>query len=231
MKTIGIIGGMSPESTVLYYQLINRESNHRLGGNRNVRIVLDSVNFDDIVRLQQNGDWEGAGTVLARHARGLQAAGAEVLLLATNTMHKVAAAIEAAVDIPLLHVADAVAHSIRAHGMDCVGLLGTQFTMSDAFYRERLAAHGIRTLVPPAGVQAEIHRIIFAELCVNQIHHASRRYYQDAIAALQSEGAAGVVLGCTEIGLLIADEHSPLPLFDSAAIHALAAVDAALAAA
>lgn len=231
MKTIGIIGGMSPESTALYYQQINRESNRRLGGNRNLRIVMDSVNFEEVTALQKSGDWAGAGAMLAASARGLQAMGADLLLIATNTMHKVAPAVEAAVDIPLLHVADAVAETIRARGLDCIGLLGTQFTMSDAFYRDRLARHGIRTVVPPAEMQAEIHRIIFAELCVNQIRAASRRYYQEAIAALQAAGAQGVVLGCTEICLLIGEDDSPLPLFDSTALHTLAAVDAALAAA
>lgn len=231
MKTIGIIGGMSPESTLLYYQLLNRESNRRLGGNRNVRIVMDSLDFSSIVALQQSGDWAAAGEVLAQSARGLQDLGADMLLLATNTMHKVAPAIAAAVDVPLLHVADTVAAVVRARGIDCVGLLGTQFTMSDPFYRERLAVHGLRTLTPPPPVQAEVHRIIFQELCVNQIHAASRRYYQEAIAALAEAGAQGVVLGCTEICLLIDEADSPLPLFDSTTLHALAAVEYALAAA
>ena len=228
MKTIGIIGGMSPESTVLYYQIINRETNHRLGGNRSAKILLDSVDFEEIVRLQKSGDWAAAGNVLAQSARKLEAGGADFLLLATNTMHKVAPAIEQAAGIPLLHVVDATAAAIKRQGLSAVGLLGTRFTMSDGFYTERMGAQGVQTITPTADEQDEIHRIIFDELCLNRIRPESARYFYDVIGRLKKEGAQGVILGCTEICLLVNETDSPLPVFDSTAIHALAAVDAAL---
>ena len=228
MKTIGIIGGMSPESTVLYYQIINRETNRRLGGNRSAKILLDSVDFEEIVRLQKSGDWAAAGNVLAQSARKLEAGGADFLLLATNTMHKVAPAIEQAAGIPLLHVVDAAA-AIKRQGLSAVGLLGTRFTMSDGFYRERMGSQGVKTIAPTAAEQDEIHRIIFDELCLNRIRPESARYFYDVIVRLKNEGAQGVILGCTEICLLVNETDSPLPVFDSTAIHALAAVDAALA--
>ena len=228
MKTIGIIGGMSPESTVLYYQIINRETNRRLGGNRSAKILLDSVDFEEIVRLQKSGDWAAAGNVLAQSARKLEAGGADFLLLATNTMHKVAPAIEQAADIPLLHVVDATAAAIKRQGLSAVGLLGTRFTMSDGFYTERMGSQGVQTITPTAAEQDEIHRIIFEELCLNRIHPESGRYFYDVIGRLKNEGAQGVILGCTEICLLVNETVSPLPVFDSTAIHALAAVDAAL---
>lgn len=228
MKTIGIIGGMSPESTVLYYQIINREINRRLGGNRSAKILLDSVDFEEIVRLQKSGDWMAAGNVLAQSARKLEAGGADFLLLATNTMHKVAPAIEQAAGIPLLHVVDATAAAIKRKGLSAVGLLGTRFTMSDGFYTERMGSQGVQTIVPTAAEQDEIHRIIFEELCLNRIRPESARYFYDVIGRLKNEGAQGVILGCTEICLLVNETDSPLPVFDSTAIHALAAVDAAL---
>ena len=223
MKTIGIIGGMSPESTVLYYQIINRETNRRLGGNRSAKILLDSVDFEEIVRLQKSGDWA------AQSARKLEAGGADFLLLATNTMHKVAPAIEQAAGIPLLHVVDATAAAIKRQGLSAVGLLGTRFTMSDGFYTERMGSQGVQTITPTAAEQDEIHRIIFDELCLNRIRSESARYFYDVIGRLKNEGAQGVILGCTEICLLVNETDSPLPVFDSTAIHALAAVDAALA--
>ena len=229
MKTIGIIGGMSPESTVLYYQIINRETNRRLGGNRSAKILLDSVDFEEIVRLQKSGDWAAAGNVLAQSARKLEAGGADFLLLATNTMHKVAPAIEQAAGIPLLHVVDATAAAIKRQGLSAVGLLGTRFTMSDGFYTERMVSQGVQTIAPTAAEQDEIHRIIFDELCLNRIRPESARYFYDVIGRLKKEGAQGVILGCTEICLLVNETDSPLPVFDSTAIHALAAVDAALA--
>ena len=229
MKTIGIIGGMSPESTVLYYQIINRETNSRLGGNRSAKILLDSVDFEEIVRLQKSGDWAAAGNVLAQSARKLEAGGADFLLLATNTMHKVAPAIEQAAGIPLLHVVDATAAAIKRQGLSAVGLLGTRFTMSDGFYMERMGSQGVQTITPTAAEQDEIHRIIFDELCLNRIRPESARYFYDVIGRLKNEGAQGVILGCTEICLLVNETDSPLPVFDSTAIHALSAVDAALA--
>ncbi|WP_040660285.1 aspartate/glutamate racemase family protein [Neisseria shayeganii] len=228
MKTIGIIGGMSPESTVLYYQIINRSVNARLGGNHSADIVMHSVDFERIVALQKAGDWAAAGAILADSARRLAACGAEVLVLATNTMHKVAPAIEAAVSIPLLHVVDATAAAIRAQGLDTVALLGTRFTMSDGFYRERMQRLGIATLVPTPEEQDAVHRIIFDELCLGHIESRSKTRYLDIIAGLQAQGAQGVILGCTEIGLLLQAEDCVLPLFDSAEIHALSAVEFAL---
>lgn len=228
MKTIGIIGGMSPESTVLYYQIINREINRLLGGNHNAEIVMHSVDFERIAAMQRSGDWGGAGQTLADSARKLQSIGADVLLLATNTMHKVADDIQAAVDIPLLHLIDATACALKAENMQTVGLLGTRFTMSDGFYSRRMQSLGIETLVPSETQQDEIHRIIFEELCRNRILPEAKAYYVEAIEALKAQGAQGVILGCTEIGLLIQPEDSPLPVFDSAEIHAWAAVDFAL---
>lgn len=229
MKTIGIIGGMSAESTALYYQTINRAINARLGGNHSASIVLHSLDFARIVALQQSGDWQSAGDILADSARKLQSIGADFILLATNTMHKVADHIESAITIPFLHVIDATAQAISARGLQRIGLLGTRFTMTDPFYRERMARHGIELIVPDPAMQDDIHRIIFEELCVNRIEPSSKARYQQAIAELQARGAEGIILGCTEICLLIGDKDTPLPLFDSTALHALAAVDAALA--
>ncbi|STZ76835.1 aspartate/glutamate racemase family protein [Bergeriella denitrificans] len=225
MKTIGIIGGMSPESTVLYYQTINREVNARLGGNRSADMVMHSVDFETIAAMQRAGDWAGAGAVLAQSAAKLQSIGAQALVLATNTMHKVAADIEAAVDIPLLHVVDATADAVKRQGLAKVGLLGTAFTMSDGFYTQRMEEQGVDVLVPSEKAQSEIHRIIFEELCRNRIEPSSRDYYYRVIEDLKAAGAEGVILGCTEIGLLVDAENSPLPVFDSAQIHAQAAVE------
>ena len=229
MKTIGIIGGMSPESTVLYYQTINREINHRLGGNASAEIIMHSVNFAEIVQLQKNNDWAAAAHLLAHSAAKRETADADLLLLATNTMHKVAPAIERAVRIPLLHIVDATAAAIKQQGLHTVGLLGTRFTMSDGFYTERMAAQGVRTIVPSAAEQDEIHRIIFDELCVNKIQAASAHHFQNVIGSLKTQGAQGVILGCTEICLIVNAQNSPLPVFDSTALHAQAAVNAALA--
>ena len=229
MKTIGIIGGMSPESTALYYQTINRETNHRLGGNTSAEIIMHSVNFETVVQLQKQGDWAAAGHLLANSATKLAGAGADLLLLATNTMHKVAPAIEHAVSIPLLHIVDATAAAIKQQGLHTVGLLGTRFTMSDGFYTDRMAAQGVRTITPNEAEQHEIHRIIFDELCVNKIQAASAQYFQNVIGSLKTQGAQGIILGCTEICLIVNAQNSPLPVFDSTAIHAQAAVNAALA--
>lgn len=229
MKTIGIIGGMSAESTAVYYQLINRAINSRLGGNHSADIVMHSVDFARIVALQQAGDWTQAGYFLADSARKLESIGADFLLIATNTMHKVAPAVASAVQIPLLHLVDATAAAIRAQGLSRVGLLGTAFTMQDGFYTERMAEHGIHTLLPAPEQQADIHRIIFEELCTGRIEATSKSLYLEAIRTLQAQGAEGIILGCTEIGLLIRPEDSPLPVFDSSMLHALAAVDLALA--
>ncbi|WP_373742130.1 aspartate/glutamate racemase family protein [Neisseria sp.] len=228
MKTIGIIGGMSPESTVTYYQTINRETNRCLGGNASADILMHSVNFETVAALQRAGDWAGAGALLAESARRLERMGAQVLVLATNTMHKVAPAIEAAVSVPLLHVVDVTADAVKKQGLHTVGLLGTQFTMSDGFYTERMNRAGIAVTVPSENRQAEIHRIIFEELCRNRFTDAAKQYYLNAVNELAEAGAQGVIFGCTEIGLLLKPEDCPLPVFDSAQLHALAAVEFAL---
>ena len=225
MKTLGIIGGMSPESTVLYYQIINREVNRRLGGNNSANIVMHSVNFAEIAALQAQGNWQQAGVLLADSAQKLAQMGAEGLVLATNTMHKVADVIQAAVEIPLLHVVDATAAAIHAQGLDKVGLLGTRFTMSDGFYTQRMREFGIATVLPNEAQQAEIHRVIFEELCCNRFTDTAKRYYQQVVEDLQAQGAQGVILGCTEIGLLLQAQDCALPVWDSAVIHALAAVE------
>lgn len=225
MKTLGMIGGMSPESTVLYYQIINREVNRRLGGNNSANIVMHSVNFAEIAALQAQGNWQQAGVLLADSAQKLAQMGAEGLVLATNTMHKVADVIQAAVAIPLLHVVDATAAAIHAQGLDKVGLLGTRFTMSDGFYTQRMRELGIATVLPNEAQQAEIHRVIFEELCCNRFTDTAKRYYQQVVEDLQAQGAQGVILGCTEIGLLLQAQDCALPVWDSAVIHAMAAVE------
>ena len=229
MNTLGIIGGMSPESTAAYYLHINRRVNQIKGGNHSAPLLLHSVEFQHIADCQKNGDWQQAGSLLAQSARTLQNAGAQGILLATNTMHKVAPAIEQAAGIPLLHVVDATAAAIKRQGLSAVSLLGTRFTMSDGFYTERMGSQGVQTITPTADEQDEIHRIIFDELCLNRIRPESARYFYDVIGRLKNEGAQGVILGCTEICLLVNETDSPLPVFDSTAIHALSAVDAALA--
>lgn len=225
MKTLGMIGGMSPESTLLYYQIINREVNRRLGGNNSANIVMHSVNFAEIAALQAQGNWQQAGVLLADSAQKLAQMGAEGLVLATNTMHKVADVIQAAVEIPLLHVVDATAAAIHAQGLDKVGLLGTRFTMSDGFYTQRMRELGIATVLPNEAQQAEIHRVIFEELCCNRFTDTAKRYYQQVVEDLQAQGAQGVILGCTEIGLLLQAQDCALPVWDSAVIHAMAAVE------
>ena len=225
MKTLGLIGGMSPESTVSYNQIINREINRRLGGNHSADLLMHSVNFATIAALQSVGNWSQAGKVLAESAVKLEQMGAQAIVLATNTMHKVAPAIEEAVKVPLIHVVDATADAIKARGLHKVALLGTRFTMSDGFYSERMHKLGVQTLIPNDQQQSEIHRVIFEELCRNRFTAEAKQYYLDVIADLQQQGAQGVILGCTEIGLLLKQQDCPLPVFDSAEIHALAAVD------
>lgn len=229
MKTIGLIGGMSWESTVPYYRLINEGVKQRLGGLHSARLVLYSVDFHAIERLQHAGRWDEAGALLADAARDLQAAGAELLVLCTNTMHKVAPAIEAAVTIPLLHIADPTAAAAKGAGIRSVGLLGTRFTMEEDFYRGRLEArHGLRVLIPEAADREVVHRVIYDELCLGATREESRAAYRAIIDRLVAQGAAGIILGCTEIGLLVKPEDSPVPLFDTTALHAASAVDFAL---
>ncbi|WP_328677105.1 aspartate/glutamate racemase family protein [Streptomyces sp. NBC_00322] len=228
MKTIGLIGGMSWESSAEYYRLLNELVRERLGGLHSAKCVLHSVDFAEIEELQVAGEWERAGEILADAARGLRAAGADLLLICTNTMHKVAGQVEAAVSVPLLHLADATADAVRAQGLGRVGLLGTAFTMEQDFYRDRLAGHGLDVLTPDAEGRALVHRVIYEELCLGVVREESRAAYQDVIAEFVTAGAEGVVLGCTEIELLIGEKDSPVPVFPTTRLHVEAAVDAAL---
>lgn len=228
MKTIGLIGGMSWESSAEYYRLLNELVRERLGGLHSARCVLYSVDFAEIERLQVAGEWEQAGDVLARAAEGVEAAGAELVLICTNTMHKVAEQVQEALSVPLLHLADATAEAVLRGGLRRVGLLGTAFTMEQDFYRERLASHGLDVLVPDAEGRAFVHRVIYEELCLGAVREESRVGYQRVIGDLVREGADGVILGCTEIELLIGQEHSPVPVFPTTRLHAEAAVSAAL---
>lgn len=228
MRTIGLIGGMSWESTAEYYRLINREVRDRLGPLRSAQMLLYSVDFGPIERAQHAGRWDDAAAILADAACRLEAGGAECILLCTNTMHKVAPAIEAAVGIPFVHIADPTGQAALEGGTLKVGLLGTAFTMEQAFLKDRLAAMGLTVLVPDAQERREVHRIIFEELCVGVISDESRKVYQHVIASLAARGAQSIILGCTEIGLLIKPEHSALPLLDTTLLHAQAAVAFAL---
>ena len=230
MKTIGLIGGMSWESTVLYYRQINQTIKQRLGGLHSAKLVLVSVDFHVIERLQHAGDWNAAGDMLAAAARSLEAAGADFLVLCTNTMHKVAPAIEAAVGIPLLHIADPTAAGIRQAGHSTVGLIGTRFTMEQDFYRDRMSSrHGLSVIVPDAEDRATIHRIIYDELCQGVVLPASRSAYRRIMESLVAQGAQAIILGCTEISLLVSQDDAGVPLFDTTAMHALAAAEEALA--
>ncbi|RMQ97032.1 hypothetical protein ALP94_04109 [Pseudomonas savastanoi pv. glycinea] len=220
MKTLGVIGGMSWESTATYYKLLNEGVRDALGGLHSAPILLHSVDFAGIAALQKSGEWHVAGEQLAQVAQGLQRAGAGALLLATNTMHKVAPAIEAAVDIPLLHIGDAVGAALQASGVSRAALLGTRFTMQEGFYRNRLAERfGIEVLLPDAQSMIEIDRVIFAELCLGQFNQPARDYYLNVLEQLRDQGAEAAILGCTEIGLLLEGVQSPLSLIDSTEQH------------
>lgn len=228
MKTIGLLGGMSWESTVPYYRLINQRVRESLGGLHSAKLILYSVDFHDIERLQHAGDWDAAGLMLVRAARALELAGADFIVLCTNTMHKVASAIEEATAIPLLHIADPTARQIRSDGHTKVGLLGTLFTMEQSFYRERLQQQGLEVITPCPADSAAVHRIIYEELCLGQVLPESRAEYQEIMARLVEQGAQCLILGCTEISLLIGPSDATVPLYDTTAIHALAAADEAL---
>ena len=229
MKCIGLLGGMSWESTVSYYQALNRGVRAKLGGLHSARVLLNSVDFAEIERLQHAGDWPATARLLAAEARKLQDGGADFLLIGTNTMHKVAPEIEAAIDIPLLHIADATARRLQADGIKRVGLLGTRFTMEQDFYKGRLQTHfGLEVLVPAEAERERIHRIIYDELCLGEIRDASRAEYLAIIAGLAAAGAEAVILGCTEIALLVGEAQAAVPLYDTTAIHAEAAVTLAL---
>jgi aspartate racemase len=224
MKTIGIIGGMSPESTVSYYKTLNALTKAQRGGYASAKILLHSVNFAETHAAQIAGDWDGIGADLARAAAGLERAGADVILLATNTMHKCAAAIEAAISIPFLHIGEACAARLVADGRTRPILLGTAFTMEEDFYTSKLTAHGLTPIIPDADQRSDIHAIIFDELVHGITNDTSRARYIDIVANLTQHGADSVILGCTEIGMLLNTQNSPLPPYDTALIHCEAAI-------
>lgn len=228
MKTIGILGGMSWESSAQYYALINRTVRAQRGGIASAPILMHSFDFDTIARLQREDAWDELGATLGKAAAGLEDAGAETLLIATNTMHLVAPAVEAAIAIPVLHIADPLGAALKKAGHSRVGLLATRFTMEQPFYADRLAAHGVEVVIPNEAERAELHRIIFDELCAGEVLETSRATLQGVIAELQAQGASAIALACTEIMLLIQKEHSALPLFDTTALHCAAAVEFAL---
>jgi aspartate racemase len=229
VKTIGVIGGMSWESTVPYYRDLNEAVKERLGGLHSARVILYSVDFHDVARMQRDGAWDEAASLMAEAARSLEAAGAELIILATNTMHEVAPAIEKAITVPFVHIADPTAAAIKAAGLARVGLLGTRFTMERDFYRTRLEElYGIEVLIPAEDDRVEVHRVIYEELALGVISETSRAAFRDIIDRLVYDGAEGIILGCTEIGLLVGPADSPVPLFDTGALHVRSAVDLAL---
>ena len=228
MRTIGLLGGMSWESTAVYYRLANELVRERLGGLHSARIVMTSLDFAEVEVLQATGRWDLAAELLVAEAARLEAAGADFLVLCTNTMHKVASAIEESATIPLLHLGDVTAQAVLAAGLDTVGLLGTGFTMSEDFYRGRLERHGLQVLVPDEDAQALVHRVIYDELCRGVVLEESRRAYVEVVDELLGRGAQGVVLGCTEIELLIGPADVSCPTFPTTRLHVEAAVTAAL---
>lgn len=225
MKTLGVLGGMSPASTTTYYHIINQKINEIKGNNTTAPIIVYSVDFEQIVQCQKQNDWQKSGEILADMAVKLQRIGAEGILLATNTMSKNAPEIRAKISVPFLHIVDATAKAILAKNLNKVALLGTQFVMQERFYKDDLAKFGIDTLVPNRQAQDTIHRIIFDELCLGQIKESSKAYYLSVIDELKNQGAMGVILGCTEIGLLIEQDDLDIPVFDTAQLHAQMAVD------
>jgi aspartate racemase len=225
MKTIGLLGGMSWESTELYYRLINEGIKAQLGGLHSARIAMVSVDFQEIEEMQRNGDWAGAGQTLAQAAKQVEAAGADFLLICTNTMHKVASQVQEAISIPILHLADATAKRIKAAGMNTIGLLGTNFTMEEDFYKGRLVdKYELNVLVPQKSDREIVHRVIYDELCLGLVKDESRDEYLRIIEDLQSRGAEGIIEGCTEIVMLLQQHHTDIPLFDTTSIHAEEAV-------
>ena len=226
MKTLGMLGGMSWESTQSYYQLINRGINKKLGGLHSAKIILNSVDFEVIEKLQHEGAWERMGILLSDAAYSVEKAGAEGLIICTNTMHRLVPEISKNISIPILHIADATAQRLVADGMERVGLLGTAFTMEQDFYKGRLTdKFGLEVLTPNEVQRQNIHSVIYNELCLGITKEASRDYYGEVISTLAEQGAQAVILGCTEIGLLVSRADSPLPIYDTAVIHAEAAVD------
>ena len=229
MRRIGLLGGMSWESSAEYYRLLNVLVRERLGGLASAECLLYSVNFAEIEAMQVEGRWEDAGARLAAAARSLEAGGADLVVLCTNTMHKVADTVAEALTVPLLHLGDTTAHAVRRAGLSTVGLLGTAFTMEQVFYRDRLASHDLTVLVPDADDRALVHRVIYEELCLGVVRPESRAAYVAVIDRLAAAGAEGVVLGCTEIELLIDQDDVDLPVFPTTRLHVEAALDAALA--
>ncbi|MFE7375703.1 aspartate/glutamate racemase family protein [Bacillus cereus] len=228
MKTIGLIGGMSWESTSEYYRIINEEIKERLGGLHSAKCMINSVDFEEIERFQSSGDWNGAGEVLANAAYSLQKGGADFIIICTNTMHKVVEKIKKKIDIPILHIADATANEINRKGIQTVGLLGTKYTMEQDFYKSRIEEHDIKVIVPSGTNREKVNEVIYTELCLGKIVSQSREYYKRVIEELVQEGAQGIILGCTEIGLLIKQENVSVPIFDTTHIHAIEAVKLAL---
>lgn len=228
MKTIGLIGGMSWESTVEYYRIINEEIKKRLGGLHSAKCLLYSVDFEEIERYQSEGEWEKAGQLLGDAAHSLEKGGADFIVICTNTMHKVIENIQAKINIPVLHIAEATAKQIRKSSIGTVGLLGTRYTMEQDFYKSRLELNDIKVLVPNHSERAMVNKVIYEELCLGNIQQVSREYYKQVIKHLVEAGAEGIILGCTEIGLLVKPEDSEVPLFDTTVIHAVEAVNMAL---
>lgn len=229
MKTIGLLGGMSWESSLEYYRIINQLVKERLGGLHSAKCLLYSVDFHEIETLQAQGGWDEAGLILAEAAAGLEKGGAEFLLICTNTMHKVAPTIQSRINIPLLHIADPTARAVLSAGIGTIGLLGTRFTMQEDFYKGKLVQdHGLDVVIPNADDIQTVDRIIFEELCLGQIKPESKKQYLEIIDRLAKAGAEGVILGCTEIGLLVKPKDCIFPVFDTTHIHAEAAVDFAL---
>lgn len=228
MKIIGLIGGMSWESTVPYYQIINEEVKHRLGGLHSAKIILYSVEFDEIEKCQSRGNWEKSGDILGKAAQSLEAAGADFILICTNTMHKVAPQIASMIHVPIIHIADATADELQKNQIEKVGLLGTKYTMTQNFYKKKLIDRGIDVVIPDDTDIDVINDIIFHELCLGKIKEESRIKFQNIIESLKKKGANGVILGCTEIGLLIHQSDSSLPVYDTTLIHAKKAAEIAL---
>ncbi len=229
MKTIGLLGGMSWESTIPYYRIINEEVKNRLGGLHSAKIVLYSVEFDEIEKCQSSGDWEKSGRILGRAAQGLEAAGADFILICTNTMHKVAPQIASMIKISVIHIADATADALKQCGISRVGLLGTRYTMTQDFYKKRLAERGFEVLIPGEADIETVNSVIFEELCRGVIREGSREKFKEIIEKLKDDGAEAVILGCTEIGLLIRQSDVSVPVFDTTVIHAKRAAQLALA--
>jgi len=230
MKTIGFIGGMSWESSAIYYQIANREVNARLGKSHSSRNIMVSVDFEEIATLQHAGAWQKLTQIMVEAALSLERAGAHFVVICTNTMHLMAPEVQAAVNIPLLHIADAVGESIKQQGIKKVGLLGTRYTMEKGFYKDHLAKnYGIEVITPNDVDRADVHNIIYNELVLGKFWDASREVYQEVVRHLQTNGAEGVILGCTEIPLLIQQQHVGIPLFDTTTIHAKKAVEWSLA--